>query len=206
MSEYQPPPHTGDGETPPSGNAAYPAYPASYGAPQYPTPQEGLGAPGGPVPQPRSIQTAVRLMWAGAALSAISLVITLATLSSLKSHLRQQLLDTNSQYTADDFDNLYHAAVALAVVSSLIAIGLWLWMAWKNGQGRGWARVVATVLGGLNLVSSAYAVASNNTIAVSMILTVLNLVLALAILVLLWNKESSAFYADTARRSSQFGR
>jgi hypothetical protein len=143
-------------------------------------------------------------MWAGAALSAISLVVALATLSSLKSHLRQQLVD-NGTYKASDFDTLYHAAVAVAVVSSLIAIGLWLWMAWKNGQGRSWARIVATILGGLNLVSSAYSVAANNTIAASMVLTVLNLLLALVILVLLWKRESSAFYAETARRRSQFG-
>ncbi|HUD79260.1 MAG TPA: hypothetical protein VMR00_15515 [Streptosporangiaceae bacterium] len=39
------------------------------------------------------------------------------------------------------------------MVGAVIAIGLWLWMAWANGRGRNWARTVAAVLFGINTLS-----------------------------------------------------
>ena len=39
------------------------------------------------------------------------------------------------------------------VIGGLIAIGLWLWMAWANGRGRGWARVLSAVLFGINTLT-----------------------------------------------------
>jgi hypothetical protein len=34
-------------------------------------------------------------------------------------------------------------------VFGLVVIALWLWMAWANGRGRNWARILSTVLFGL---------------------------------------------------------
>ena len=42
------------------------------------------------------------------------------------------------------------AAVVTAVIGALIAIGLWLWMAWANRRGRNWARIVSAVFFGIN--------------------------------------------------------
>jgi cytochrome bd-type quinol oxidase subunit 1 len=138
-------------------------------------------------------------MQVGAALSLLSLVITLATVSSLKSHLREQLRQSNTTLSTSDFNATYHVVVASAVVGSLVAVALWLWMAWKNGQGRAWARIVSTVLGVINLVSSVYTISAGHSLAVSDLLTVADLVLAVVILVLLWRTESSDFYAASAR-------
>jgi len=96
-------------------------------------------------------------------------------------------------------DGLLSVIVAIAVITSLIAILLWLWMAWKNGQGRSWARIVATVLGGLNLVSSLAGVSSGQSGGLGLLLTFVNLALAVVILALLWSKPSSAFY-DAVKR------
>jgi hypothetical protein len=196
MSEYPTNPHDPAEDPRGDGVPSYPTYQSSYGMPEQST---------APPAQPQTIQTAVRLMWAGAALSAVSMVVSLLTLGSLKTHLRQQLIDNSTTYNAHDFDVIYHTAVVAAVVGSLIAIALWFWMAWKNGQGRRWARIVATVLGGINLLSSLYAVLSGNSIAISMVLTVLNLILAITILVFLWQRDSSEFYAATARHRIQYG-
>ncbi len=76
-------------------------------------------------------------------------------------------------------------------------------MAWKNGQGRPWARIVATVLGGLNLLSTLSAVSLGNVTGASIAVSVVGLVIALVILSLLWRKESSEFYA--ARSRPQWG-
>jgi hypothetical protein len=138
-------------------------------------------------------------MKVGAGLSALSLVITLATVSSLKSHLHDQLAKSDTTLSASDFNATYHVVVASAVVGSLVAMALWLWMAWKNGQGRAWARIVATVLGVINLLSSAYTISVGHSLAISELVTAVDLVLAIVILVLLWRAESSDFYAASGR-------
>jgi hypothetical protein len=151
-------------------------------------------------PQPRSIASAVKLMYAGAVLSLIGLIVTLLSLSSLKTQLRDEIATSNPDFTTRDLDNLYHVTVGIAVVFGLIGTALWLWMAWKNGQGRGWARIVATVLGGLNLVNSLLTIAAGSALAISEVLTVVNLILAIVILLLLWRKDSSAFYTESSSR------
>lgn len=193
-------------------DATGPSYPAGEpasgaGLPQYPqypdAPQEQWGQqaqPGQPVEQPSSVRTAVLLMRVGAVISLLSLVATLLTLGSLKSQIRDQLVAGGQQVTDAAVDAAYAIAIVGSVVVALIGVGLWLWMAWKNGQGRGWARIVATVLGGLNVVMTLFSVASGNATALAMVLGLVNLVLAVAILVLLWKKESSAFYASRSGR------
>jgi len=126
--------------------------------------------------------------------------VTLMSLSSLKTELRDEIAKSNPDFTTQDLDNLYQVTVGVAVVFGLVGTALWLWMAWKNGQGRGWARILATVLGGLNLVSSILTVAAGASLTVSEILTVISLILAIVILFLLWRKDSSAFYAESASR------
>jgi hypothetical protein len=195
VSTAEPP---GDGDAPRYGQGQpLPAYDPGP-VPGYPE-ATGFGQSPSRPPQPPSIRTAVRLMQAGAALSVVSLVITLATVSSLKSHLRDQLAKSDTSLTTSEFNTTYHVVVASAVVSSLVAIALWLWMAWKNGQGRGWARFVATVLGVINLLSSTYTISVGHSLAITDLVTVVGLILAVVILVLLWRSESSDFYAASQR-------
>src|SRR5260370_42451908 len=50
---------------------------------------------------------------------------------------------------------VHSAAMGLVVIEVIIwvvTMGLWLWMAVKNRVGRGWARITATVLFGLNTI------------------------------------------------------
>jgi hypothetical protein len=190
------PPEDGDDARRGFGAEPLPAYDSGY--PSYPESAAGGRAPTPPA-QPPSIRRAVQLMQVGAALSVLSLVITLATVSSLKSHLHDELRRSNTTLTTSDFNATYHVVVASAVVGSLVAVALWLWMAWKNGQGRAWARIVSTVLGVINLVSSLYTISAGHSLAISDLLTVVDLVLAVVILVLLWRAESSDFYAASAR-------
>ena len=78
-------------------------------------------------------------------------------------------------------------------------MGLWLWMAAANGAGKSWARVVATVLGALSVLSTVFSLTSGTGVTIAMQL--LSLVLAVAILVLLWRPASSAYFqARSAQR------
>jgi hypothetical protein len=184
--------------------ANQPAYPgeqppaAPYGS--YPTGPAG-GQPQRPAapPQPPSIALAVKLMYAGAALAVVSLVYSFTTLGSLKDDIRTQLEKSEDQVTQSMVDAGYAGAIAIAVVFGLLGALLWVWMAWKNGQGRSWARVVATVLAGFNVLGLLITLAGSNVEPVSLVLAVVSVVLAVVILVLLWKRESSDFYDATTR-------
>ncbi|KQX74055.1 hypothetical protein [Aeromicrobium sp. Root472D3] len=183
--------------------AGQPAYPgpqqpaAPYGS--YPTgpggqPPQRPAAP----PQPSSIALAVKLMLVGAALSLLSLVVGFIGLGSLKDDIARQMRESDPSVTQSTIDAAYAVGIASSIVGGSITVLLWLWMAWKNGQGRSWARVVATVLGVLNVVFTLFGLAIGGTQTVSVVLSIVNLVLGVFILVLLWKKQSSAFYDATA--------
>jgi len=139
-------------------------------------------------------------MWAGAALSALSLVVTLATLGSLKDQIREQLAEQDTKVTEDAVNASYTAGIAFAVILGILGILLWLLMAWKNGQGRSWARIVATILAGLNVLLTLGGLAiggatGTSSGAISTLISILTLVVSVAVVVLLWRKESGEYYA-----------
>lgn len=192
-----------------------PEQPFGAGQPPYPGPQQPpTGAPYGAYPtgpaagaprqappapeQPASIALAVKLMLVGAGLTVVGLLVSLFSLGDLKDTSREQILRSDPDATQSMIDATYTIVVISAIVGPLISVGLWAWMAWKNGQGRGWARTVATVFGALNVISAIYVIASQPTELVSVLITVVTLALAVVILVLLYKKESTAFYDGVA--------
>jgi hypothetical protein len=109
-------------------------------------PYPSSGQPAGPLrpPAPAPVRTAVKLMYAGAAVSAVTLIIALALIPAIKAALRT----AHPGLTAAQVSDL-NTVIMLAMVSGLAVIALWLWMARANGQGRNWARILSTVLFGL---------------------------------------------------------
>lgn len=196
MTETPPPgsPHGafGSGDEP-----GLPSYPGT------PPEQPGSQAPVAQAPHPQVIVLAVRLMLLGAAISLISLIYSIATLGGLKDEIRDALETSDTTVSQSTVDASFAVAIAFAIVFGAIAVVLWLWMAWKNGQGRSWARIVATVLGGFNILFTLISFAGNSATGIANIFSAVNLVLALAILVLLWRKESSAFFTERSAASSR---
>jgi hypothetical protein len=102
------------------------------------------------------------------------------------------------------------------IVGGIMAVLVWLWMAWKNRAGRSWARVVATVFfalsclglpdlltgGHLSTMPSTLPAANGTTIAVPPLAFpawliaggVVNWLLGLAIIILLWQGAASRYY------------
>ena len=186
---------------PPNGPIGPDGYPVHPGTPS----QQVQAVP--QVPQPRSIRFAVRLMWAGAAVSLLSLVVGIATMGGAKDEIRDELIKDNPNVSQSTIDAAHVVGVMSVVVVGVLSVLLWLWMAWKNAQGRSWARVVATVLAGLNVLFTMLSLVAPNISMDSDLaalgFSLLNLVLAIAILVLVWRRESSDFY--TARSRPQYG-
>ena len=142
-----------------------------------------------PAPPP-PVVNAVWLMYTGAALSAISLIITLATVSSLRTAIH----NSDPSLTAAKLHNAEVAAVVVAIVFGLIGIGLWLWMARANKAGKNWARITATVFFGLDTLSVLAGFRQAEP-ALSRVVSLLVWLAGLGAIVLLWQKVSSAYFA-----------
>ena len=95
-------------------------------------------------PAPAPVLTAVRLLYAGAAVSAVTLIISLVLIPAIKAALRKATPGLTAAQVSD-----VNTLVTLAMLSGLVVIALWLWMARANGKGRNWARIGSTVLFGL---------------------------------------------------------
>ena len=96
-------------------------------------------------PAPAPVLTAVKLMYAGAAVSAVNLIIGLAFI--IVDNTAGTQVITGHSLTAPA--RLRPLIITVGIVFGLVVIALWLWMARANGQGRNWARIVSTVLFGL---------------------------------------------------------
>ena len=154
--------------------------------------QEPLPQAGGP-PQP--VRTAVLFMYAGAALSVIEIIIGAVTVGSLRSAIRSQY----PNYSTSQIHAAEVAGVVAAVVIGAIAVGLWLWMAWANGRGRGWARIVATVLFALNTIDLLALVARPHS-AIGLLFAGLVWLAGLGAIFFLWQRESSAYFQASSGR------
>jgi hypothetical protein len=138
-------------------------------------------------------------MYAGAALSLLSVIVSFFMLDTIKETIEESMREADANVSQSTIDAAYAVGMVTTVVVGIISVGLWLWMAWKNGQGRSWARIVATCFGGLNVLFTLAGFTQPGMTAVSAILSLATMVLAVIILVLLWRKESSDYYAAVSQ-------
>ena len=154
-------------------------------------PHPSSGQVPGPVrPEPpASVVMAVRLMYAGAVVSALSLIISLATIGSLRTSLR----NANPKLTDSQLHTLQTGFVVALVVFGLIGIGLWVWMALMNKAGRSWARIVASVLFAVNTLLLLAGFARGGTSAGSLV-GILTWAIGLGAIFFLWRRDSSEYF------------
>jgi hypothetical protein len=160
----------------------------------YPTGGQGPVAPQ-QGPAPRTVQNAVKLMYAGAALSAIVIIIELVTLGSLKSAIRSAY----PNYSDSRIHSIQVGFISATVIIGVLEIGLWLWMAWANGRGRSWARIVATVLFGLNTILLLLQLTQPHA-TLGFVLGILLWLAGLGAIYFLWQRESSAYFQARSQR------
>jgi hypothetical protein len=135
------------------------------------------------------VLNAVKLMYAGAAVSAISLIISLVSIGGTKDAIRK----ARPSLTATQVNQLNTFIIALAVVSGVVGVALWLWMARKNGQGKNWARILSTVLFGLATLDM-FGVLSQPKTVLGLVFPVLTWLIGLGAIVFLWRRESTEFF------------
>jgi hypothetical protein len=156
----------------------YQPYPSAGQAPE----------PARPEPPP-SVVMAVRLMYAGAVVTAVGLVVGLATVGSLRTALHK----SDPSLTPTQLHNLQTVVIVGSVVIGLISIGLWVWMALMNKAGKSWARIVATVLFVLDTLFLLLGLARAGAAASSLV-SILTWLIGVGAIILLWRKDSSGYF------------
>jgi hypothetical protein len=150
----------------------------------------------GPSRPPRTVFAAVRLMCAGAVIELAALLTMVATAGSLKAAV---LARDPAQW---------HTALAMLTAKEIAApvgIALWLWLAWANGRGHDWARLIFTWFFGALTVSLLVALAQHAVAYAPADLAALTAlwVLALASMVLIFSKASWPYYRPPSAQRMQ---
>ncbi len=138
---------------------------------------------------PPAVLNAVKLMYAGAAVSTVSLVLSLVNISGTKAAIRK----AKPNLTIAQVNQLNTFIITLAVVSGVIGVGLWLWMAKANGQGRNWARILSSVLF-LLATLDLFGVFSQPKTLLGLVFPVLTWLVGAGAVFFLWRPESTAFF------------
>jgi hypothetical protein len=138
---------------------------------------------------PVSVVRAVRLMYVGAGVEVVALIVGLITRGSLNS----AILRAHPHYTATQLHNAEIAQTTAVVVGALIAVGLWLWMAWADGKGKSWARILSAVFFGIGTLAqlASFIVARSGA---DRIVGAVGWLVGLVTIVLLFSKESGPFF------------
>lgn len=145
-------------------------------------------------PQPPSLRNAVRLMYFGAAVALMGTVFTVAISSKIKTDVfnavRKNGRGRSGGYTIPQLHTVANVTFVALVVAGAISILLWLWMAWANNRGSGWARITGSVLFALITIE---AVLSRSRASVSIFVILVEWLIGLGAVLLLWRRETTAY-------------
>ena len=160
----------------------YQPYPSSGPVPE-PVPEPVQQEP------PSSVKTAVKLMYAGAVVNALSLIVGLATIGSLRSalHRAAPTLTSSQLHSYEVF------FVTVTVLSGVIGIGLWLWMARMNQAGKSWARITGTVFFVIYTLLLLLGVARAGA-AASTLVSILTWLIGGGTVFLLWRRDANEYF------------
>src|SRR5271169_4864077 len=143
---------------------------------------------------PPPVRTAVKLIYAGAAIDALSVIIEIAAVVHNRVHSVLATVPT-TPLTASQQRTLEVVGVGLLIAAGIIGVSVWLWMASMNNAGRGWARILSTVFFALLSLGILVVIAEPVTLE-SKIVPIADWLIGLLAIVLLWQRESSEFFAS----------
>ena len=151
---------------------------------------------------PQSVDNAVRFMYMGAAASLIGIVIDLATVGPV----REKLVAVNNQgakLASTQATDSEHVAIGALIVVGVIGIVAWIWMAQSNQAGKNWARIVATVLFGidtLSLIADVNGASALSGTVATRICGIVIWLIGLAAVILLWQRTSSDYFRGSPQQ------
>jgi hypothetical protein len=161
-------------------------------------PYRSSGQPAKPLrpPAPAPVLDAVKVMYVGAAVSTVPLIIALAYSDDIKAY---HLTVLDHRVAAAPLAHWRPLIIAAVIVFGLVAPALWLWIARATGKGSNWARILSTVLFGLATVQLAGNMRDGAALVITAVLTWLA---GLAAVWLLWRPASSVFFRLCRQRAT----
>ncbi len=145
---------------------------------------------------PGPMRAAIRLMWAGPAVSLAAVITYVATAGHVRSAMAQR--DPAQWHALLIHLTAIETAAPLAMV-------LWLWMAWANGRGYNWARAVFTLFFYLTTASLLFVLGQGAAAyaPAELAATAALWLYELAVLVLICTKASSRHYHHYRREPAR---
>jgi hypothetical protein len=140
-------------------------------------------------PAPPSVQTAVKFMYAGAASSLISILVSLNAVSGIKRVIGQ----SSAPVPASQLNDLVGALVGALIVIGLIGAGIWLWLARFCLRGRNWARITGTVLFALSTLNALGSLGFSG-LGLARLDGLFGWLIGLCAVIYLWRPDSTAFF------------
>ena len=140
---------------------------------------------------PRTVGLAVRLMYAGAGLTLLGMIVIVIEIATGAASIRAG----HPSATVAQVHATQGVLITYAVISGLLEAAIWIVVARLNRAGMKWARIAATVLFALNAI---YLV--DSLLGPISLTSVLNIALrglaGLGAVYYLWQKESASYFAD----------
>lgn len=146
-------------------------------------------------PVPPTIRNACRTMYLGAVASLVGIAVDLATFSLVKRMLERQM----PRLAPAQLARVEHMDVVVLIAGGLIEAALWLWMTLSARAGKGWARVMSTVLFGiatLGELTGAYYAPGGPARIYGMVVWLIGLIA----MFLLWQQPSTEFFRRRSGR------
>jgi Protein kinase domain len=187
--------------TPPSPALATTALPQPLSPPpSQPTvvAPEHAPSPAGRLIPPQSMINAVKLMYVGAALAAATILTTIATTPALKAAIRQQ----HPFLAPGPLGAVITGTLTATIAGALISIAVWLAMARRTRRGRPGVRIMSTILFGIDCLTVARTFSHGLVTGPTWIIGVAEWGIGLTVIVFLWDRRSSAYFAQQRQARS----
>lgn len=163
---------------------------------------------------PLSVRAAVRLMYAGAAMTIVTALVDLLTRSGLKSAIEHGLNTASRVHglprlTPGQVNSSVTAVIVMAIIVSVVGAFLWVFIARASTEGQWSARITATGLFGLDTLALLAGPADlgvrgpASRPAEACLLAVW--LTGLAVIVLLWQRSSGRFFSGSRPGSPRWG-
>jgi hypothetical protein len=138
---------------------------------------------------PPSITYAVRIMYAGAVISVVGIVIDALTVNATKSAIEKK----SPHLSASQLNTDQHSLVTAFVIWGVIATALWILIAVKCRAGKSGARLTGTILFAIATIDLLGAAIAPEPGLVK-IWSVVTWLAGLAAVILLWRSSSTDFF------------
>lgn len=136
--------------------------------------------------RPKSVQTAVMLIWVSIVLGLISAVITFFSLDDSA---------TSAAGAAVDQQDAGGAVAIGGLIGLVIGVGIPIVLAIFIGKGHNWARIVYTVLAAIGIIFGLLGLIGAAALGtLTLIVQIVSLVLSIAILFFLFRPDANAYF------------